>query len=113
MSYSSEFYFDDDKKIVLPFDFFNGFPTENSEEINLLLQEQKDLSVLQEDVMTVKQLKRLEELEKLLYSKNINAKQFSTEPYKNKYGFNCIETNSHVIGSLFLRQNREVNFVFN
>ncbi len=110
MSYHSDFYFDDDKKIILPLDFFNGLPTENSTEIKLLLEEQKELSSLSDDVMTVKQSKRLEELGNMLYCKDINAKYFSTTPYKNKYGFNCIETTSHTIAGHFIEQDINLNF---
>ncbi len=110
MSYYSEFYFDSDKNIILPFDFFNTFPRENSPETQVLLDEQKQLSVLSEDVMTVKQSKRLDELDKLLKHIDINSLNFSTNPYKNKYGFNCIETHSCVIASNFIEQDRDYNF---
>lgn len=110
MSYLSDFYFDDDKKIILPLDFFNGIPSENSPEIKLLLEEQKELSSLSEDVMTVKQSKRLEELFKLLYCKDVNEKHFHIEPYKNKYGFNCMETTSHTMAGNFIEEDRNLNF---
>lgn len=110
MGYVTDFYLDDNRKMVLPSDFFN----DNNEpkvniKLNELLKEKDELSGLSEDVITLKQYKRLKNLEKEISLLDTNDENFSLT-YKNKYGYDCLESNSFSDIEIFLDENRENGF---
>lgn len=115
MSYVTDFYLADNSTIVLPLDFFNttdvsnDFTKNNNENISFLMKEKEELSSLNEDVMTLKQYKRLKEIENELTTLDKNNKNFYIK-YKNKYGFNCLESNVFSDVEIFLDEDREKGY---